>query len=93
VVTAADDVWDAYIEVSCVKENYPVLTHCHLQAHPKQKKWRKTSFPLFDDIANFIKGTYATGKGVFQSGEPTSDSSEDEDDAIHPALSSLISSS
>jgi hypothetical protein len=93
VVTAADNVWDAYIEVCCVKKNYPVLTHCHLQAHPKQKKWQKTSFPLFDNIADLIEGTYVTGKGVFWSGEPTSDSSEDEDDTIDPALSQFLSSS
>jgi hypothetical protein len=64
-----------------------------LQAHPKQKKWCKTAFPLFDDIADLIEGTYATGKGVVQPGEPTSDSSKDKDDNIDPTLSQLLPSS
>ena len=86
LATAADDVWDKYIEVCCIKLFGPILTHCHLQAHPKQKKWRKTSFPLFNDMADLIEGTYATGKGVFHPGEPPSNSS-DEGDVIDSALS------
>jgi hypothetical protein len=72
----------------------PILsTRCCLQAHPKQKKWCKTAFPLFNDIADLIEGTYTTGRGVVQPGKPTSDSSGDKDDNIDPTLSQPLPSS
>jgi len=39
-----------------------------LAKHPNWAKWRKTSFPLYDDIFELIEGTYATGDGVFRPG-------------------------
>lgn len=64
-----------------------------LQAHPTLKKWRTTPFPLFDEMADLVEGTYATGAGVFRPGRdftPDPDSSSDggagEDDTIDPLL-------
>ncbi|TFK38275.1 hypothetical protein BDQ12DRAFT_583061, partial [Crucibulum laeve] len=36
-----------------------------LVAHPELKKWCKLSFPLFDEMADLIEGTYATGSEVY----------------------------
>ena len=41
------------------------------QAHPNAKKWRKTPFPLFDDMAGLVDGTAATGEGAYHPGQPT----------------------
>ncbi|KAF8475396.1 hypothetical protein DFH94DRAFT_598092, partial [Russula ochroleuca] len=35
-----------------------------IKAHPQFKKWQAMSFPLYNDMANLVEGTYATGKGV-----------------------------
>lgn len=40
------------------------------QAHPNAKKWRKTPFPLFDDMAGLVDGTVATGEGAYHPGQP-----------------------
>ncbi|KAG6834959.1 hypothetical protein H0H93_006081 [Arthromyces matolae] len=45
----------------------------YIQAHPKQKKWRKTSFPLYKEMADLVEGTYATGKGVVRPGDHSED--------------------
>ncbi|KAG6823953.1 hypothetical protein H0H92_008488, partial [Tricholoma furcatifolium] len=44
-------------------------------AHPKYIKWQTTPFPLYDEMADLIEGTYATGKGVIR-GEHTPSSSD-----------------
>ncbi|KAF8233942.1 hypothetical protein L208DRAFT_1034678, partial [Tricholoma matsutake] len=31
------------------------------QKHPKLGKWRSKGFPLFDDMADLVDGTYAMG--------------------------------
>ncbi|KAJ7452560.1 hypothetical protein FB451DRAFT_1145210 [Mycena latifolia] len=51
LVTASDDVWQAY-----------------LAKHPKSKRWRKSAFPLYDDIAYLVDGIVATGAGAFHAG-------------------------
>ncbi|KAF8056485.1 Myb/SANT-like DNA-binding domain-containing protein, partial [Lyophyllum atratum] len=48
MVTATDDVWDAY-----------------LKSHKKAERWRKTPFPLYDDIHYLVSGIVATGAGAF----------------------------
>lgn len=44
-------------------------------------------------MADLIEGTYTTGRGVFCPGVSPSNSSEDEDDFINPALLQLLPSS
>ena len=93
IVTADDDVWDRLITVCRTS----LQIHCSLnyfypQAHPGLKKWRKSAFPLFDDMADLIEGTYATGAGVFRPGRDftpgTGGSDKDTDDEyiIDPLL-------
>jgi hypothetical protein len=38
------------------------------QRNSKKKKWRTTSFPLYDDIGHIVDGTVATGANAFQPG-------------------------
>ncbi|KAG6847438.1 hypothetical protein H0H93_008101 [Arthromyces matolae] len=62
-----------------------------LTAHPSYEKWRTTSFPPFDEMADLIEGTYATGKGVVRPGrEQTpsdgSDSGDEDLSFIDPVL-------
>ncbi|KAJ7737174.1 hypothetical protein DFH07DRAFT_985750 [Mycena maculata] len=39
----------------------------YLKSHPKSK-WRKTPFPLYNNILYLVKGIIATGAGAFQAG-------------------------
>ncbi|KAG6839328.1 hypothetical protein C0991_003624, partial [Blastosporella zonata] len=61
-----------------------------IKSHPPLKKWQKASFPLFDEMANLIEGTYATSGGVFQPGRdftPKTDGSvSNSKDNIDPIL-------
>ncbi|TFK38274.1 hypothetical protein BDQ12DRAFT_723607 [Crucibulum laeve] len=60
-----------------------------LTVHPKLKKWCTISFPLFDEMADLIEGTYATGAGVYLPSHdftPSDDDSDREEDAIDPFL-------
>ncbi|KAG6826692.1 hypothetical protein H0H87_006689 [Tephrocybe sp. NHM501043] len=50
----------------------------YLEAHPDLKKWRKNSFLLFDEIAELVEGSYATGQGL----------PDNEEDLIDPLLQS-----
>ena len=63
-----------------------------LWAHLWLKKWHKTTFPLFNEMADLIEGTYATGKGVVRAGSPSdssdSESSDEDELPIDPALTS-----
>jgi hypothetical protein len=100
LATAADNVWDRYIEVCCITFLWLILSCFQLQAHPKQKKWHKTSFLLFNDMADLIEDTYTIGKGIFHSKEPPSDSGKSDnnndsniDPTILQPIPSLISSS
>jgi len=62
------------------------------EAHPQFRKWQTTPFPLYDDMADLVEGTYATGKGVVRPGQdqtPSIDSNSDSDYekfAIDPAI-------
>ncbi|KAF5367349.1 hypothetical protein D9615_010294 [Tricholomella constricta] len=68
-----------------------------IAAHPSHERWRSAPFPLFDEMADLIEGTYATGKGVVRPGcnETLSDgsdsSSENDSDIIDPLLLSITS--
>jgi hypothetical protein len=43
----------------------------HIQKHPKAKPFKKKSFPLYDELAELIDGTRATGASVFRVGSPS----------------------
>lgn len=93
IVTADDDVWDRLITICPTS-----LRICHglndfyPQAHPGLKKWRKSAFLLFDDMADLIEGTYATGARVFRPscdftpGTGGSAKDTDDKDMIDPLL-------
>lgn len=65
-----------------------------LQAHPNAKKWRKTPFPLFDDLGSLVDGTAATGEGAYHPGQPSSsmfdlsDTDNDSEVLVSPDISS-----
>ncbi|KAF8815799.1 hypothetical protein BYT27DRAFT_7248846 [Phlegmacium glaucopus] len=39
-----------------------------LKSDPKLAKWKKTAFPLFEDLHDLVVGTVATGEGAFRPG-------------------------
>ncbi|KAF8240045.1 hypothetical protein L208DRAFT_892280 [Tricholoma matsutake] len=55
-----------------------------LEKHPKLGKWRSKGFPLFDDMADLVDGTYAMGTNVYRPGHDNtpekSDSGSSDDD-------------
>ncbi|KAG6907216.1 hypothetical protein DXG01_009872 [Tephrocybe rancida] len=60
-----------------------------IQAHPTLKKWRKNHFPLFDDIASLVEGTYATGAAVFRPGRDFTPALSD-NNTVHSKPSDFI---
>ena len=44
--------------------------YCHLQQDETLKRWQTESFPLYDEIAYLVDGTFATGNGAFRAGQP-----------------------
>ncbi|KAJ7851311.1 hypothetical protein B0H14DRAFT_2350369, partial [Mycena olivaceomarginata] len=40
----------------------------YLATHENARKWRKTRFPLYDDILIIVDGIVATGAGAFHAG-------------------------
>ncbi|KAF8810434.1 hypothetical protein BYT27DRAFT_7091718 [Phlegmacium glaucopus] len=61
IVIAPDDVWDRLIAVS----------------HPFIVKWRKSAFPLYDDMHCLVVGTIATGNMAFRPGRDFTPNSEE----------------
>lgn len=64
----SDEVWDAYIKVRPLYTMRLYLSLCSLQKVSNQtmaKPFRKKGFPLFDDIAELIGATHATGQNAF----------------------------
>ncbi|KAF8260594.1 hypothetical protein EI94DRAFT_1747973, partial [Lactarius quietus] len=53
-VTALDDVWEDYLKV---------------KEHHDHQKFQHKKFPLFDEIADLVDGTWATGKNAFHAGQ------------------------
>ncbi|KAJ7667198.1 hypothetical protein B0H17DRAFT_1336158 [Mycena rosella] len=64
MVTATDAVWDAYIQI------------LRDLLHNSAKCWRKTHFPLYDDILHIVDGIVATGAGAFHAGAVTQTQSQ-----------------
>ncbi|KAF8341693.1 Myb/SANT-like DNA-binding domain-containing protein [Amanita rubescens] len=46
----------------------PEVWEALLAKSPNYRKWRKHSFPLFDEMQDLIEGTYATGHDAFHPG-------------------------
>jgi hypothetical protein len=70
----SDKVWDAYIKVRLLYTMRLYLSLCSLQKVSNQtmaKPLRKKGFPLFDDIAELVGATRATGQNAFRAGQPT----------------------
>ena len=87
------DVWEAYIAVSTRLYSVPAQASNvqFLQDHPNAKPFRTKEFPLFEDIAELIDGTHATGDKAYRGGDSNTlapaASSDSEDNAT---LSSYI---
>ncbi|KAF4617343.1 hypothetical protein D9613_006439 [Agrocybe pediades] len=47
----------------------------YLKAHPASKKWKCTSFPLYDDMHFLVNGIVATGDSAFHPGQSVPPSS------------------
>jgi hypothetical protein len=68
----SNEVWDAYIKVRHGIQCDCILTSLQKSSDPNvAKPLRKKGFPLFDDIAELIDGTRATGQNAFRAGQPT----------------------
>ncbi|KAF8154647.1 hypothetical protein B0H34DRAFT_860492 [Crassisporium funariophilum] len=75
IVIAPDDVWDRLIAIG----------HPNLVAKSTYKKWRKSAFPLYDDMHCLVVGTIATGDMAFHPGRNfTPNGSEATADASQP---------
>ncbi|KAJ7462980.1 hypothetical protein FB451DRAFT_1266486 [Mycena latifolia] len=57
LVTASDEIWQAYLRGEW----------CMLK-HPKSKRWWKSTFPLYNDIAYLVDGIVTTGAAAFHAG-------------------------
>jgi hypothetical protein len=69
MVTATEEVWDAYILVSFIfASNLSGIYITAGQTHESAKKWQKTPFPLYDDMHYLVAGIVATGAGAFHAG-------------------------
>jgi hypothetical protein len=66
MVTASDEVWELYLAVRLLFYFY--LLSDTFQTHENARKWRKTRFPLYDDILIIVDGIVATGAGAFHAG-------------------------
>lgn len=64
----------------------------YLAAHPTAKPWRKTPFPLFDDMANLTGDSIATGSGAVRLGAAQGSQESNEDDSGTDSSSSSSSS-
>ncbi|KAF8226431.1 hypothetical protein L208DRAFT_1407059 [Tricholoma matsutake] len=63
-----------------------------LEKHPKLGKWRSKGFPLFDDMADLVDGTYTTGTNVYHPGHdntPKKSDSGSSDDDGQPSTQSI----
>ena len=73
-VIASDDVWEDYLKVK-VSTMFTELTQYaynaayNPQEHQQHQKFQHKKFPLFDEIANLVDGTRATGANVFRAGQ------------------------
>ncbi|KAF5334517.1 hypothetical protein D9611_013836 [Ephemerocybe angulata] len=74
--------WD---HVNKVVTATPDVWDAYIKAHPKNEKWRKDSFPLYDEVGQIVNGTVATGAHTYRPGRQNqenreSDSDEDDDE-------------
>ena len=66
------DVWETYITVSLLHffiYLFKLSNAPSIQSHPKAKPYRTKPFPLFDDMAELVGLTRATGHGSYRAGE------------------------
>jgi hypothetical protein len=70
-------VWDALLEVFVVYSLCVILRSYRCEKKPKAKRWRKTPFPLYNDILYPVEGIVATGAGAFHAGSASQTQSTD----------------
>ncbi|KAF9233541.1 Myb/SANT-like DNA-binding domain-containing protein [Melanogaster broomeanus] len=78
MVTAHDNVWKK------LKEN---------KTTAKYYRWRKSPFPLYDDILYLVDGIVATGATAYHAGNPPAATdtalTHDDEDSHHPSLNGI----
>ncbi|KAJ7466259.1 hypothetical protein B0H11DRAFT_2284693 [Mycena galericulata] len=57
--------WDDGLKTVTASDD---VWEAYLAKHPNAKRWRKTPFPLYDDLAYLVDGIVATGAGAFHAG-------------------------
>ncbi|KAJ7223788.1 hypothetical protein C8J57DRAFT_1535928 [Mycena rebaudengoi] len=73
--------WDEGLKLVTASND---VWEAHITSHPKARKWRNTSFPLYDDILYLVDGIIATGAGAFHAGT-TQSQSQPSDDSQGPS--------
>jgi hypothetical protein len=99
LVTAENQVWDAYLEVHhVVNESLHLdkpIPSLVVQKQPKHAKWRTQPFRHYDECAVINEHTMATGENTFSSGimggsQGHSPAQIDIDDAVFGAVQPVI---
>ncbi|KAJ7506501.1 hypothetical protein B0H11DRAFT_2272238 [Mycena galericulata] len=57
--------WDDGLKTVTASDD---VWEAYLAKHRNAKRWRKTPFPLYDDLAYLVDGIVATGAGAFHAG-------------------------
>ena len=66
-----DDVWNKYVKVSDIALSYAIVVHIYAQAHPKAKQWCTKPFPFYDNMAELVEGSRASGTRKYRPKKPT----------------------
>ena len=66
VLDLNNDVWDKYLKVRDVLLSDVIVMHMYPQSRPKLKQWRTKPFPLYDEMADLVDGSRASGKRKYK---------------------------
>jgi hypothetical protein len=61
-----DDIWNKYLKVRDILLIDVIAIHMYSQSHPKSKQWRTKPFPLYDEMADLVDGSRASGKRKYR---------------------------
>lgn len=62
----------------CIQK-HPSLTQTKLKKEPQLSRWRRESFPLYDEVAYLVDGVIATGEAAFRAGQVNNTGNNDQD--------------
>ncbi|KAJ7745907.1 hypothetical protein DFH07DRAFT_711778, partial [Mycena maculata] len=57
--------WDDGLKIPTAASD---VWDAYITKHPKAARWRRTPFPLYDEILYLVDGVVATGAGAFHPG-------------------------